>query len=743
MIKRNKDFHQIRNIFKIFTSLLVIFLSSSTFAQETPAQETPAVESPAVQASEQAEPAVAPAPAQSEPATQEPSQAEPPKEVVGSKAKPSVEKKQDPEPVNPPLVKKEKSSSSLVSARNKEYTKQLYFDTDEKLVVPPPEFEYDLSQSENKSLKMGPFELNEKTFFFMVRPLGKFHSLLPKVLDKDEQRALALVIKWPVEFIQGGMLEMISRDGKVIWKFEIDDKAKAQWNKQISSWRAELKKKGAKNDQLGGFFNTQFGFLNISDVPLQAQKQTFRFCLTSKNGKTQSRLCSQRYGIKRENKTFSVARVVATQQARALVQNENAPLQGIVKVSAEMPFTFYSELASGESYEFIAQPPKLSLMDFAESIKMDKIRVVGFDAKPFGKYSILNPNNDSKLTLLLGFESTIEDPREFWAIEIPKATPVLYFPGAGGGVFKQSFDLSDLPKSKARVFLSEKTPQGTYIDGKVLKARKQPSAVVTTEQISVKMNPKRQDLFDWSFRANKKAEFNRSYLNVEYEGKTYRSYYEMYNAYARELSVRFSAIVSTLGTVPVAEVAYNNWHETLFGMESTKYSVQRWGWSFKYFKSLSQLNINDGVTKADLIEMNLDLKYRFTPGLWTRDESHGLMLSYQDLSFGTLKSPFLGVGWFWARSMPRVFDNLFNLVPFMRYPKWVDMELIYFASALKSGVTPNGNITLNFHGQVLWKKNIFGEAGFGLKRYAFQDTILNQRAELNTFYGTVGLGAKF
>jgi hypothetical protein len=37
------------------------------------------------------------------------------------------------------------------------------------------------------------------------------------------------------------------------------------------------------------------------------------------------------------------------------------------------------------------------------------------------------------------------------------------------------------------------------------------------------------------------------------------------------------------------------------------------------------------------------------------------MLSYQSVTFDKLKAPMLGVGAFWARSMPKVFDDFFNL----------------------------------------------------------------------------------
>jgi hypothetical protein len=119
------------------------------------------------------------------------------------------------------------------------------------------------------------------------------------------------------------------------------------------------------------------------------------------------------------------------------------------------------------------------------------------------------------------------------------------------------------------------------------------------------------------------------------------------------------------------------------------------------------------------------------------------MASYQNVTFGTVKAPMLGGGWFWARSMPKVFDDFFNWFPFMNYQKWVDMEFIYYFSSMNADVKLNNTMALNFHGQVLWKKNFFGEAGFGYKRFGFRDEGQGKEAKLDTFYGTLGLGIKF
>lgn len=211
----------------------------------------------------------------------------------------------------------------------------------------------------------------------------------------------------------------------------------------------------------------------------------------------------------------------------------------------------------------------------------------------------------------------------------------------------------------------------------------------------------------------------------------------------RVVAGRFTAVQMAGSFIFMGEGAYNHWFEDIFGWTNYWLSRQRWGVSAKYFQSFNQLKVSAAGDTAPLTVLTVDLKYRFTPGLWGRDESVGAMLSYQDVGFGAAKAPMLGVGGFWARSMPKVFDDFFNLLPFMRYPKWVDMEFIYYASSMSSSVTLNAPMSLNFHGKVLWTERIFGEAGFGLKRYGFADSAANQKAELNSFYGTVGLGVNF
>jgi hypothetical protein len=222
------------------------------------------------------------------------------------------------------------------------------------------------------------------------------------------------------------------------------------------------------------------------------------------------------------------------------------------------------------------------------------------------------------------------------------------------------------------------------------------------------------------------------------------------------------------------EMGFNYWFEDVLGSDSLLLSRQRWGITSKYFRSISNLGIGAG-TSAIFDSANVELKYRFTPGLWARTESWGAILGYQKIGYLTpykvnaatsttvqadFGSELIGVGGFWARSMPKFFDDIFNIIPFMRYPKWVDVEFIYYPSALSSevemtqGIVNEGNFVFNFHGQVMWSQRFFGEAGFGLKQYQYYKKIqtpapVNGSTSVRTKlpfaapFGTVGIGYRF
>lgn len=631
------------------------------------------------------------------------------------------------------------TAQALNTMRNKNYTKPVYFDVfGPGKPAPKTQLEYDLESQKGQSLRLGSVIINEKTLSFGLRSLREIDTQY-QGFDAD---TIFFLVNWPEYLFKEVKLEVLARDGKVAW-------SKNLLNAELKDWEKIVQNASQSNPQ-SSIKNINWGIeLSRAQMPFDSLADGFRFCLSRYQVSSQERLCSQEYVIRKVKGQTLLGRFKTQKPARILINGEPAPFKAARDIKSDFPTRFYVQLTTGETYDFSSKPTRVNWADFVRTEESGVLRLVGFDTFPVGRYQVLNPEKYPSWVEKFGFQPTIYDKRKFWAVMIKEETPFLYFPGETGGVFKHVLPLDSVPDSRIRLYLHKDTPSGTYQDGLILKGRKQQNVELNSREYSV-LNGETSEEFEWSFKARKPAQMNRASLLLKDGSNTYTSYYELYKGYANELSGRTSLILSTSGAILLGELSYNHWFEKMLGWDNPTFSSQHWGFSTKYFQSLTEIKTAD-YEGGTLTVINADLKYRFTPGIWTRDETQGLMLSYQnvvaDVEVTKFTAPLVGIGWFWARSMPQVFDELFNYLPFMNYPKWVDMEFIYYGMSLDSRIEPNVNMALNFHGQVLWKDNFFGEAGFGFKRYAFKDMENSYRQgigyTLDTIYGTVGLGIKF
>ncbi len=628
----------------------------------------------------------------------------------------------------------EETSSVSKTTKNKEFTKPVYFDVLGGSDMPEPTIVYSL-EANGSRLVLGPVTIDEKTFAFGFRKLNEVDPNWPATGESY------FFIRWPSFLFTETVVELLTRDGSVIWKREITTEDLQAWKNKTPS---ASKGKGSKNLKINWAIEAK-----EANLPLKGLADGFRFCLSPRQENAQERLCSQSYVVRQAGTQTLLGRLKDSVPSRILVNAEVAPEKGEVKAEAGMPIRFFSELSTGETLEFTSRPRVVAWSDATKLEGKDLYTVVGFDRPPSGAYRIINPDRFPGWVEAIGFQPTIYDPRKYWAVRVKTQEPFLFFQGETGGIFKHPLPVDKIPSSKLRLYLGKNVPKGTYRDGVKIKGRKQSTSSVSSQEYKIQSIPNSNE-FTWSFKAQENARSNRSSILISDGGQTYKSYFEIYKGFSNELSGRLSMILSTSGLILMGEAAYNLWFEDILGWDNYWFSKQRWGISTKYFQSVTKYEVK-GFGDAALNVVNVDLKYRLTPGLWTRDESHGLMTSYQNvdvkLPITDFKVPMVGFGWFWARSMPKVFDEIFSLLPYMDYPKWVDMEFIYYATSMDSSKKLNFNFALNFHGQVLWKDNFFGEAGFGIKRYDFVDVTnsfqSNLGYQLNTLYGTVGMGLKF
>lgn len=625
--------------------------------------------------------------------------------------------------------------------------------------VLPIQFSYDLQSSDGRELQMGPLKVNRSNFNVSMMQVGRIDPRLARLLPKDAQNEFVFLFRFPYHLMTVGTFEMISRTGRVLWSQQVDKKDLDFWQTQVDQWKALLVQNGTSEEDVNQSpsFQIPWGLRDAkTSTPLWKTNETFRFCYTSRESFGYTRLCTPYQEVIHRGDLSILQQVPRSEQrARVIYQNEDAPLNGNSEVEPGHPIQFYAELSWGGSYEFTSIPQKPNVIELTEIPNTDEVHLVAEGTFPLADFDVIKEEKVNPLEELFGWEETIGDFRRYWMTAISRKDPYVMIPGTGGGAYIQRFNIKRLPREELRPFLNRRTVRGTYKDGVKVFGAKNPTVIMRTRQNSVDVDDDDPREFTWRFGAKNKGSMNRSYLVVADGQNAFRAYNEVFKGYPFEISARLSGILGTGNNLLLmGELAAQYWFEDIYGWSNYYISRQRWGLGVKSFQALTNLNFGSYSDKLQVT--NVDLKYRLSPGLWGRDETWGLIASYQQVKFNVFETGMLGGGLFWARSIPKIFDDLLNILPFMRYPKWVDFEFVYYMNSLNSAYPlrnpaqgGQGNWALNFHGQIMWTQRLFGEAGFGLKNYDFNyesypgGTFQRLNFNFTSFYGTAGIGYKF
>ncbi|WP_374077442.1 hypothetical protein [Bdellovibrio bacteriovorus] len=565
-----------------------------------------------------------------------------------------------------------------------EYSKPLFFSVmDQELKIKNPQIDYDLKKSKGKKLEINGLTFDSESFTAR--------------LEND-----SLNFTWNQELVPSGDITIINEQGKELWK-----------------------------EKAEGPGNWSFKDLKGPKAPQWKDGEHFRFCLRSEVEKGYSSLCTPSYGIEIKESGMQMGLSKSEATARVILQNEEKKLAGKEEVAVGAPVQFLATLNNNATYEFVSEPVAPVIRDMIESENEGHVTLTGELPRPLKTESkILEGNDYGKITRFLGFENTIGASRDLWQADLSKKEARLILPGKSGGVFSYGLEINNPPRQKDRRFISEKAQTGTYLPN---------------DQMMVKDSE--GGLQKWEFAAPEKFAMNTAHLEIPGEKTSHKAYLEIYRGGAGEASARLTGVLTSGSDfVVLGEGHVSWWFNDLFGWQNYYLSKQRWGVSAKYFTSLTQLPASDDTGSSEDVDLKVaeaDLRYRFSPGLWEKDESVGLIAAYETMTLGDMNVPKLGVGLFWARSMPRALDYWFSKLPFMNYPKWVDMEFIKYVSSTDSDIKLGDDYVVNFHGKVMWTPRFFGEAGFGIKNYYFEKKSDGSGAKLTTFFGTLGVGVNF
>jgi hypothetical protein len=644
----------------------------------------------------------------------------------------------------------------------------LFFAPDKnRVILEPQRIDYDLTQG--STLRMGPYFLPDTAISLqMTKEQGEFFEV---DFGFEVRRRLGsiyvLSFRWPKDYLGEGVIEIMNERGESYWKRSVTAADFRDWqdlgaergfsDDEVVKIKERLSKKGdsvARPQRLSpAHKKSVFGLAHrgFFEIPISQINEPFRFCLSREDGVGRVALCSSRYEFVRASGQYVLKEIQKEHRPRVMVNDKEVTLKGsAIFLDFKTPIKFSALLKNGTYYEFIARPKEIRVVDMVTTNNKEDVLIIGYGDQPMGEVDE-SFYADTVYRGFLNFMPTIGDLRRYWRATISTKAPYLYLKGDGGAPFRQVFTFDALPTEKARVTLAETTQRNTYKRVATLSGTADESLKLSSAGTVVRRTG--GENFEWDFLADKPTQLNRGFLGIKEGRNTWYGEFDMYRGLPAELSARLTAIASLeLDFVLLGEVSGQYWFESLFGWDNHLFSNLRWGISAKRFQDFFVARENP-VTQGivNLAVTNVDLKYRLTPGVWGRDPTTGLLFGYQSLDYGfrqggnllTSRNSMVGGGLFWARSMPKFLDDFFNLLPAFRYPKWVDTEALFYPLGLETGKTPVLNVAFNFHGKVQWTPRFFGEAGFGLKTFNYDDPEIQKKVGFAVTYGTIGVGINF
>jgi hypothetical protein len=546
--------------------------------------------------------------------------------------------------------------------------------------------------------------------------------------------------QWPTELARTGTVSVEALDGSVVWKRDYSESARNEWKSILDFMTPEMKAKHV---------DSSWGQADISreEFEFLYKGGKFRMCFGQTTSTLESlRICSKPFLSKSKGdriKIFS-SKLQKPEKANLSLAEQNLGNEGILNLPPSKLVPIKVTFQDASFIEIASQPGDPQLLDAIESPDRREVILTGIGTKPSGVTARILKRPITHFWAPTGF------PQErVWQVALPKESPTLRIVGAFNIPFTLLFTYDRLPREADRVFIRGTRSSGTYSAYPIIKGYTPLGAKIGShESAAYKMSTNQ---FEWKFAAPNKGAENRARLLVQNPEtpRPWIAHYRMFRTYPDEVSARLTGILSSdLAFIMLGELSAGMWLESLAFTQNEYFSKQRWGLAARYFKSLTSIQSSTGVAVTDYASLNADLKYNILPGIWNRDEIVGLTFGYQQTTLVGYSISVLGAGAYWARTMPRIFNDLFNLLPFMNYPKYTDMEFIYYPMNIGGTLATGNAYALNFHGKVFWSQRVFGEAGFGVRHVNISGPSQARPGRIATIdfsaaYGTVGLGVVF
>ena len=615
-----------------------------------------------------------------------------------------------------------------------EFKRPLLFAPDDNGLQPDnPQIKWEMDAS-GKNINMGGLHLSSNQISIKLDQTKRQGSPIDiRASDKGAPSVINFSFSWPTVLTSAGLVTIESLDKSSTWSLQVTEAMRADWRRKLSRYKSSFLKAHQKS---------QWG---ITDLPAAALKSfrngsPFHVCLSKQNSNIEKlRVCSTPYAFQAVSGGTQALPLKSNQVATVRLKDIAIGKTGLVNTPLGKELALRIDFADGANIEIASQPAALDLLDIVESKDGREIILTGRSNEPLGKKKII----ERPAMHFWSASGVAQDT--VWQVVIPKEAPLLRILGAFNLPFTFLFRFEKLPTENDRVFIRESATTGAYSDAPVIFGYSPKAGRLESKEISAKKTDDRR--FEWVFYAPIMGARNKSRLSVlGTEGDSsskWVAHHTLYRGYPFEASARLTGVLGSSGGLNIlGELSGSAWFETI-GFENDLLSRQRWGLAARYFRTLTAIQSSAGVSVSDFATVNFDLKYNVARGIWNRDQIYGLIGSVESITIAGLNANLGGAGLYWARTMPKILADFADKFPPLDYSKYVDVEFIYYPLAASSDILAGQSFNLNFHGKIFWTPRLYGEAGFGIRRYGFSVPNQNAKIEFSTVYGTLGVGIIF
>lgn len=301
--------------------------------------------------------------------------------------------------------------------------------------------------------------------------------------------------------------------------------------------------------------------------------------------------------------------------------------------------------------------------------------------------------------------------------------------------------------------LNDNNPIATYTNEVDLNGTKVESEVLAAKQRNELFIHANNKEFLWKFPTPNTGEVNKNYLSLQHKDKNYFFSQRIFRAHHSAFSGALALSTSpTLDIVPGYNFWAEHWFEQLWN--KSKYSYQRWGVQANIYETIQGFKPNKNFPeKISVLPANFDILFRLKSGVRPVQSSFGLGVRYLDFKLyrsisSNIETRMLGIGAFWQTAPQKIIDDIFNVVPFFRYPKWLEVSCYYYPLLL--GPEQIGfSFSWQARGRMFFRKRWFLDASFNVNAISFKKSKISgvtngaDAFNIGTAHGTIGLGFFF